>query len=51
MRKSLFVLLLLASVSFTYAQKLMGFADAGAAKQLDWEKQFDAQLNGKEQDT
>ena len=51
MRKPLFVLLLLALVSFTYAQKLMGFADTRAAKQLDWEKQFDAQLSGKEQDT
>ena len=51
MRRPLFVLLLLASVSFTSAQKLMGFADTRAAKQLDWEKQFDAQLSGKEQDT
>src|SRR5678816_86502 len=51
MRKPLFVLFLLASISFTYAQKLMGFADTRAAKQLDWEKQFDAQLSGKEQDT
>ena len=28
----------------------MGFNDADAAKQIDWEKQFDAQLNGKDQD-
>jgi N-acetylated-alpha-linked acidic dipeptidase len=29
----------------------MGFTDANAAKQIDWEKQFDAQLNAKNQDT
>ena len=29
----------------------MGFTDANAAKQLDWEKQFDAQLNAQNQDT
>jgi len=51
MRKLLPLLFLLASGSFTHAQKLMGFTDAGSTKQLDWEKQFDAQLNGKEQDT
>ena len=51
MRKLLFVLFLLLSVSFVHAQKLMGFTDAGTTKQLDWEKQFDAQLNGKNQDT
>jgi len=28
----------------------MGFTDADAAKQLDWEKQYDAQLNAKNQD-
>jgi len=33
------------------AQKIMGFTDANAAKQLEWEKQFDAQLNPKNQDT
>src|SRR5215813_13053346 len=32
------------------AQSLMGFGDANAAKELDWEKQFDAQLNAKNQD-
>ena len=26
------------------AQKIMGFTDANAARQIDWEKQFDAQL-------
>ncbi|MFL5809714.1 MAG: transferrin receptor-like dimerization domain-containing protein, partial [Flavisolibacter sp.] len=51
MRKLFFVFILLLSVSFSHAQKVMGFSDAGAAKQLDLEKQFDAQLNGNEQDT
>lgn len=32
------------------AQKLMGFTDADAAKQVDWEKQFDAQLKASNQD-
>ncbi len=31
--------------------KLMGFTEADAAKQKDWEKQFDAQLNAKNLDT
>ena len=50
MTKLFFVLILLLSISLVHAQKIMGFTDAGAAKQLDWEKQFDAQLNGKNQD-
>ena len=33
------------------AQKLMGFSDAGAAKQVEWEKQFDAQMNAQNLDT
>lgn len=32
------------------AQKLMGFTDADAAKQLDWEKQYDAQISAAKQD-
>ncbi|HMK25931.1 MAG TPA: transferrin receptor-like dimerization domain-containing protein, partial [Chitinophagaceae bacterium] len=32
-------------------QKIMGFTDANAARQIDWEKQFDAQLNAKNLDT
>src|SRR5881394_3671170 len=51
MRKPFFILNLLLLVSFVHAQKLMGFTDARATKQLDWEKQFDGQLNGKDQDT
>ena len=50
MRKLFFILILLLTIVFVNAQKMMGFTDAGAAKQLDWEKQFDAQLNGKNQD-
>jgi N-acetylated-alpha-linked acidic dipeptidase len=37
-------------VVFLHAQKLMGFTGADAAKQLDWEKQFDAQLSAAKQD-
>ena len=37
--------------SILNAQKLMGFTDVNATKQIDWEKQFDAQLNGKNLDT
>jgi N-acetylated-alpha-linked acidic dipeptidase len=33
------------------AQKITGFKDVNAAKQLDWEKQFDAQLSTKNMDT
>jgi N-acetylated-alpha-linked acidic dipeptidase len=43
------------SILFSFAikaqQKLMGFTDANAAKQIDWEKQFDAQLNPQNLDT
>ncbi len=50
MKQFLFVLILILSVVFVNAQKLMGFTDADAAKQLDWEKQFDAILNPHNQD-
>jgi N-acetylated-alpha-linked acidic dipeptidase len=50
MRKLSTLLTLVSFISFVHAQKLMGFTDAGTSKQLDWEKQFDVQLNGKEQD-
>src|SRR5437764_7378339 len=32
------------------AQKLMGFTDADATKQVSWEKQFDAQMNAQDLD-
>ena len=41
---------ILVSISIT-AQKLMGFTDANAKSQLDWEKQFDSKLNTKNLDT
>jgi N-acetylated-alpha-linked acidic dipeptidase len=47
---NLILLFLFSSVTVN-AQKLMGFTDASATKQIDWEKQFDAQLNAKNQDT
>ena len=51
MRYFNFLLVLLFAATATQAQKLMGFSDPNAAKQVDWEKQFDAQLNAKNQDT
>ena len=51
MRKLFFLSLTLLAVNSASAQKIMGFTDANAAKQLDWEKQFDAQLNAQNQDT
>ena len=45
------ILVFLFFVATTNAQKVMGFTDANATKQLDWEKQYDAQLNAKNQDT
>ena len=51
MRKSfLFFVCLLLAVLVTRAQKVMGFTDASAAKQIDWEKQFDAGLKASDQD-
>src|SRR5438045_7510075 len=50
MRKLFCVSLLVLLIHFLSAQKLMGFTDTDAAKQLDWEKQFDAQLNSKNLD-
>jgi len=44
------VLMLLLSASAVNAQRIMGFTDDHAARQKDWEKQFDAQLNPKDQD-
>lgn len=33
-----------------YCQKIMGFSEPNAIKQLDWEKQFDARLKASDQD-
>ena len=46
-----FIILLLLLATLVDAQKLMGFNDANAKTQLEWEKQFDALLNAKNQDT
>ncbi len=51
MRYFKLVLFFLFVTATTNAQKLMGFTDATAVKQVDWEKQFDAQLSAKNQDT
>src|SRR5712671_4862582 len=45
------VLIFLLSITLVNAQKIMGFTDANATKQVDWEKQFDAQLNAQNLDT
>ena len=51
MRKSLLIFVcLLLVVSNIHAQKVMGFSDASAARQIDWEKQFDAGLKASDQD-
>src|SRR5213596_951691 len=46
-----FILISLFFVASSNAQKIMGFTDANATKQMDWEKQFDAQLNTQNLDT
>ena len=51
MRYFNFLLALLLTASTISAQKLMGFSDPNAVKEVDWEKQFDAQLSAKNQDT
>lgn len=51
MRKSLlFFVYTVLIVSYLNAQKVMGFTDASASKQLDWEKQFDTYLKASDQD-
>ena len=51
MRRFYFSLILLLFGTIINAQKIMGFSEANAKSQLDWEKQFDAQLNAKNLDT
>lgn len=50
MRRFNFLLALLLTSTLINAQKIMGFSDAKAKTQLDWEKQFDAQLNARNLD-
>ena len=51
MRRIQFALVLLLTASVIDAQKIMGFSEANAKMQTDWEKQFDAQLSAKNLDT
>lgn len=51
MRRLYFVLALVLLATTINAQKIMGFKEANAKSQLDWEKQYDAQLNAKNLDT
>src|SRR5215472_13753792 len=50
MRKLPLLLASLSLAAITHAQKVMGFSDAGAGKQLDLEKQYDSKLDAKNQD-
>src|ERR1700730_17523048 len=51
MIKLLSFLLLIFLFFSVQAPKLMGFSDANASKQIEWEKQFDAQLSPQNLDT
>src|SRR6187399_1570186 len=51
MRRLQIVLVLVLSATIINAQRIMGFNEANAKSQLDWEKQYDAQLNAKNLDT
>src|SRR6187549_1367955 len=51
MRRLQFLLVLVLSATIINAQKIMGFNEANAKSQLDWEKQYDEQLNAKNLDT
>jgi hypothetical protein len=50
MRLTAIILSFLFFVTTINAQKIIGFTDSSAAKQLDWEKQFDTQLKASNQD-
>lgn len=51
MRKWNLLALLIILFSAADAQKIMGFTEAHATNQLEWEKQFDAALSAKNMDT
>jgi N-acetylated-alpha-linked acidic dipeptidase len=51
MKNLIVVSMFLLSFNCMHAQKLMGFADANAVKETEWEKKFDAQLDAKNLDT
>lgn len=51
MKHTLLFSSLLLFLSANAQQKLMGFTDVNASQQINWEKQFDAQLDAKNLDT
>jgi N-acetylated-alpha-linked acidic dipeptidase len=51
MKKLIIAVLITGTFVSLNAQKIMGFADMNAAKQIDWEKQYDALLKASNQDT
>jgi N-acetylated-alpha-linked acidic dipeptidase len=51
MKRLNLVIMFLFIVAAGNAQKIMGFTDANATNQRNWEKQFDAQLSAKNPDT
>jgi N-acetylated-alpha-linked acidic dipeptidase len=48
--RNLFLFFSILSSSILHSQKIMGFTDSTARNQLNWEKQFDAQLKASSQD-
>jgi N-acetylated-alpha-linked acidic dipeptidase len=50
MKRLNLIIMFLLIVEAGNAQKIMGFKDANAVNQIDWEKQFDAQLSVKNMD-
>src|SRR2546423_12798654 len=51
MRNFIFLIVLTSFSFFSRAQKLIGFSDSDAAKEIELEKQFDSQLSWQNQDT
>jgi N-acetylated-alpha-linked acidic dipeptidase len=51
MKNLIVVSMFLFSFNCMQAQKLMGFAEANAVKETEWEKKFDAQLDARNLDT
>src|SRR5881275_1272745 len=51
MKHALFLSVFFLSLFVHAQQKLIGFTDTNSAKQISWEKQFDAQLQAKNLDT
>jgi N-acetylated-alpha-linked acidic dipeptidase len=51
MKRLNLVIMFLFIAEASNAQKIMGFMDTNAANQIEWEKQFDAQLSAKNMDT